>query len=126
MIKLCSVIILFCSLICANTIQDTLSDTTTNHYDTEIVSLMGASNLTIMIDVTDASVAGFSSDSIDVLYGFQIGHLTLDTLGQLDTAWTGLARLVEFFFLKQTDSKCPVFEQKLHVFPNAGHCVLTE
>jgi len=88
MIKLFSIIILFCSLICANTIQDTLSDTTTNHYDTEIVSLMGSSNLTLMIDVTDASVAGFGSDSIDVLYGFQIGHLTLDTLGQPDTAWT--------------------------------------
>lgn len=52
-----------------------------------------ATGTRLLVKVNDTTSAGFSADSVNVSYGYQMGSITLNNLGEKDTTWDVLVLL---------------------------------
>jgi hypothetical protein len=51
-------------------------------------------DMCVMIKCNDTTASGFASDSFNFSWGYQLGNLTRNSSGVLDTVWSGFDRFV--------------------------------
>lgn len=66
-------------------ISDTLEEDTVKY--TSALPITDGEDLRVICKVNDTSSDGFASDSIKMFWGYQLGNITLDSAGSVDTAW---------------------------------------
>ena len=54
---------------------------------TKAFSLTDGENLRVLFKVSDTTDAGFADDSVNLIFGYQTGSITLNSSGDRDTLW---------------------------------------
>ena len=74
----------------------------------KVFRLTDFEDMRLLVLVDDTSSSGFSGDSVDMNYGYQLGHKTMNDTGGFDTSWQQLVLLdsikADSFGLGKTDT----------------------
>ena len=66
-------------------IEDTLTNGVTGY--TEAFNLSNGEDTRVLLMVDDTSSAGFASDSVNIVWGYQTGSMVINTSNVVDTLW---------------------------------------